>query len=127
MRIETVGSAEALLQLFYVAQGTNGYRPNPAEVWKIIVNYTRETTEGHAFSAYLACSSKTSSSAANRPAPLFLGDLQELLAQGVIRLQPDGSVEVTAFGKCLAFARSVPSSLTSLQSRVENLAISHHS
>lgn len=126
MSIPTIGSAEALLQMFYVAQGANGYRPNPSDLWHLIADYTQEHPQGQVFSAYLAGRFCRPDSAENEPTSLFLGDLQELLSQGVIRLQPDGCIEVTPFGKCLAFARTVPASLSGLEKRVESLAGSHH-
>lgn len=122
MKIETIGSAEALLQLFYVAQGTNGYRPNPMDLWREIATYAQQAAAEHTFTYYLTCFSGRPQAISHPTAP-FLGDLQELLSQGAIKLLSDGRVEVTAFGKCLAFARTVPNSLARLESNVEKLAI----
>src|SRR5438477_12462453 len=110
MPLETVGSAEALLQLFAKYQGSNGRRPHARSVWKEIVGYLENGGRHHLYDL--------SDSGPSGPADQFLADLDELLSSGFIAPLGKGRFEVTPLGRCLAFTRTLPGSLADLEERV---------
>lgn len=118
-KLYTYGSAEALLNLLFAVQGTCDVGTDPCKVLKIIKNYTREKPKGHPFENYFPSSGFGRRRLISEP---FLNDLQELRSQGLVRLHPDGLVEVVLLGQCMAFARSLPECIEDLGKRVECLA-----
>lgn len=107
MPIETVGSAEAILQLVASFQGLEGKGPDPLEIWSRIVRYT---STGGTFKFYPLIEYNP-----EKPAGEFLLDITDLLKRGLLQLLPDGRIELTSLGRCFTFAKTLPVSLTPLE------------
>jgi hypothetical protein len=114
MPLETVGSVEALLQLMATYEGLNGKRANPAKIWREIVTYING---GGKFRFY-----PLSQYNPDQPAEEFLADVAELVESGLLIPLKDGTLEVTPVGHCLAFSKTVPSSLLALEAQITRLA-----
>ena len=118
-KIYTMGSAEALLNLLFIAQGKNdGGDVDPYKVLEIVWDYTREKPERNPFEHYMM--PRSENGIASDP---FLCDIEELASEGLIRLNENGRVQVVLLGQCMAFARSLPNPIADLGKRVEQLAI----
>ena len=115
MPIETVGSAEAILCLMSRFQELRGAGPNLQAVWSEIVAYTNQ---GGKYKFYTLADYDP-----GKPAGEFLTDLGELAARGYMRPLPDGILEVTALGRCFAFAKKLPGSLLPLEEEINKRAL----
>ena len=114
---ETADSTEALLQLFYVAQGKKETGPRPDQLLAVVREYAHDHPQGHPFTAYFDICPPCHC----LPSP-FVGDLRKLISDELITIRDDGCVEVTILGTCLAYARTLPRSLAELELRAGCLA-----
>lgn len=107
---ETVGSAEALLQLVYVHQSSNGRRLTPLQLWREISEYSKS---GGEFQFYILADYDSAV-----PDGEFLADLATLVEEQYVERLTDGSLQVTPQGKWLVYATTVPQSLHNLRQRM---------
>ena len=107
---KTVGSAETLLKLLASYQGMNGRRPDLARVWSHVASYV--TGEGvYRFYPASECESAI-------PRGRFLLDIGDLVRSGYLTPLPDGKLEVTALGRSVVRALSVPVPVEALEARI---------
>ncbi len=120
---ETADSTEALLQLFYVAQGKNETGPRPDQLLAVVQEYAHDHPQGHPFTAYFDGREMICPLCRCLPSP-FVGDLRKLISEELIAIRDNGCVEVTVLGACLAYVRKLPNSLMELEERTGRLASS---
>lgn len=106
MGVTTVGSDQALLQLFALYQEATNKPVDPMDVWQKIASYVRNGGK-YRFYPLDECD-------AEQPGGRFLMDFALLVNSGLLVRTDDDAVRVTDLAHFLCCGRSLPPSLSSL-------------